>query len=597
MRTSKGFLLIVFVLLSVIGCKKDLQSLLESDIAFNVDVNDYLQNQLQLQFINANNTQGVTQPKVSLTISGRDAQRVFDINGGSSVKVEGQFAKLVVSPGTPIPVEDPALFTIKAEAPGFLPYQKDLSISEIDTFLNMTLEMVELSNSTKGLKYADASGAALQSDGKISIGQPFTDAFSAQLSMPIGTQVQQSGSVSSINRIELVQFDASVGSVAAHIPNIIPNFSDKVTQNGVPTDLTFLPIGYVQVRVNSKEEAMSFQQSATARFFIPQQSTDPLSVEPIQSGDAMQLYLWDASSSSWSHMADAQVSRTSSGQLVIESTITSSGTIAIATNPVLAPITGRTCGTPLGIQFRRSSNANTLHYVAIVAANDTNVVYEFANNVMVANNVTYPFTRRLPRNVDLRVIVWEYDAYSYRGRRLVVTSPFRSCDFSTSNRYTITVNPPAVTNRPIARFELDTYCPTSKLFYYHEGRIQFRLKGSTGPWADLGLARRSGRTVTETAPNNVPALPPINTRSFSFLETDRLDNGSNYEFQVTISGRPRTGGNLRTETFVKTRSFKLIEFEPFTGTSPGTYQYYKFKRGYWLANADNNTNPCAIWGY
>lgn len=597
MRTLGKFLLGLTVAVILNGCQKDLQNLLENEISFNVDVNNYLQNQLQFQFINANNAVGVAQPKANLTIAGKDAQRVFDINGGSSVKVEGQFAKLVVSPGVAIPVDNPAIFSIKAEAPGFLPYQKEFSISELDTFLNLTLEMVELSNSTKGLKYSEAAGAVLQSNAKIAVGQPYTDAFSAQLSMPGNTTIQSSGSVSSINRIELVQLDATVGAVAAHIPNIIPHFTDKITQNGVATDLTFLPIGYVQVRVNSQDEPMSFQKSATLRFFIPQQTTDPLSVEPIQPGDAMQLYVWDALSSSWSHLSDAQVFRTESGQLTVESDIKTSGTIAIASNPQLAPITGRTCSTPLGIQFRRSSNVNTLHYVAIVAANDTNVVYEFANNVTVADNITYPFTRRLPRNVNVRVIVWEFDAYSYRGRRLVVSAPFSSCAFSTSNRYTLTVNPPAVTNRPIARFELDTYCPTSKLFYYHEGRIQYRVEGSTGPFADLGLARRSGRTVTEIAPNNVPALPPISTRSFSFLETDRLDNGKNYEFQVTISGRPRNGGNIRTETFLKTRNLDLTEFEQFTGITPGIYQYYRFKRGYWLANADNNSNPCAIWGY
>jgi hypothetical protein len=43
--------------------------------------------------------------------------------------------------------------------------------------------------------------------------------------------------------------------------------------------------------------------------------------------------------------------------------------------------------------------------------------------------------------------------------------------------------------------------------------------------------------------------------------------------------------------------FDVTEFEALTGRRPATYQYLKFKRSYWLANADDNTNPCAIWGY
>jgi hypothetical protein len=156
-----------------------------------------------------------------------------------------------------------------------------------------------------------------------------------------------------------------------------------------------------------------------------------------------------------------------------------------------------------------------------------------------------------------------------------------------------------VTNNKIARFELDTYCPTSRLFYYHEGRIEYRKVGNI-TWADLGLARRSGSTVTQII-NGVPSLPPVATSAFSFLETDRLENGVTYQFRVTITGTPRRVRGLPnstvTQTFIKTRKFDETEFEALTGRTPATYQYLKFKRSYWLANADDNNNPCALWRY
>jgi hypothetical protein len=156
-----------------------------------------------------------------------------------------------------------------------------------------------------------------------------------------------------------------------------------------------------------------------------------------------------------------------------------------------------------------------------------------------------------------------------------------------------------VTNNKIARFELDTYCPTSRLFYYHEGRIEYRKVGNI-TWADLGLARRSGRTVTEIV-SGVPSLPPVATSAFSFLETDRLENGVTYEFRVTITGTPRRGRGTTSRTFIKTRKFDETEFEVLTGRTPASYQYLKFKRSYWLANADGNSNesvnPCGVWGY
>ena len=232
----------------------------------------------------------------------------------------------------------------------------------------------------------------------------------------------------------------------------------------------------------------------------------------------------------------------------------------------------------------------------VVAANDSTKVYAYASDVIVANNTTFNITRRLPTNLSVRVIVYEYESYTFRGKQLVVSPAFTACTYTTSRRLQLNVNPPTVTNRKIARFELDTYCPTSRLFYYHQGRIEYRVSGSSGPFADLGLARRSGRTVTEII-SGVPSLPPVATSSYSFLETDRLENGVTYQFRVTITGRPRRGRGNITSTFIKTRKFDETEFEALTGRTPATYQYLKFKRSYWLANADDNNNPCTIWGY
>jgi hypothetical protein len=303
---------------------------------------------------------------------------------------------------------------------------------------------------------------------------------------------------------------------------------------------------------------------------------------------------------SWKFLSDANLGRGTDGNLVVEATVPSTAVVAVLTNPTLAPINGSTCRSNLGVQFRRNSNVNTKHYVEVVSASNASSVYAYVSDVIIANNTTYNFTRRLPTTA-LKVNVWEYETYANKGRLIVSQDLPRPCDFNTSRRLTINVNPPSVTNRKIARFELDTYCQNSRLFYYHEGRIEYRLSGSQGPWFDLGLARRSGSTITEilrfrgTTPP--PNLPPSATPSYSWLETDRLENGQTYDFRVTISGRNRTNTTTVTKTFTKTRIFNETEFELLTGRTPVTYQFLKFKRSYWLANATEDSNPCAVWGY
>ena len=585
--------------LALSSCKKDIKDLIENDLMFNMDANAFLQNQVQFQFVNANGANSVA-PKPSLSISGRDANLVFDINGSKNIVMDGQFARMVVSPGNPLSAENPALFKVRAEAPGFLPYEQELAITQLDSFMTYTLEMIELNNAPQGFRYTTANGAQMLIGDEMKVGKSFGNGFSASVSMPKNNGIiNEAGTRESINKIELVQFDANEKKVASKIQNLIPNFTDKISVQGNQTDLSFFPIGYVQMKINGKQDHVTFDKPATMQLYVEEGTVDPLTNEALKVGDAMQVYQWDETQATWKFLSDASLNRSADGNLVVEATVGTTNVVALVADPTLQPITGRTCSSNIGLQFRRSSNVNTKHFVMVVAANDSTKVYSFSSDVIVANNTTFNITRRLPTNLSVRVIVYEYEQYGFRGRQLTVSAPFTACTYTTSRRLTLNVNPPSVTNNKIARFELDTYCPTSRLFYYHEGRIEYRKVGNI-TWADLGLARRSGRTVTEIV-SGVPNLPPAVTSSYSFLETDRLENGVTYQFRVTITGTPRRVRGLPnssvTQIFVKTRKFDETEFEGLTGTSPANYSYIKFKRSYWLANADGVTDPCSAWRY
>jgi hypothetical protein len=593
--------ILLLLAVSFNSCKKDLQDLIENDLVFNMDANAFLQNQVQFQFLNANGT-NASAPKPSISISGKDAGLVFDINGGKEFKLDGQFARMVVSPGNPLSAENPALFKVRAEAPGFLPYEQELAITQLDSFMTYTLEMVELKNAPEGIRYFNSSTKV---DGKIKIGDNNANGFSASVSMPADNAVMDAtGNRQAVSKIELVQFDGNKQAVAAKMPNLIPNFTDKISYMNTVEEVSFFPVGYAQMNINGRQEQMNFEKGTNVSFNLERGTVDPLSNNVLNAGDAMQVYQWDAVNANWKFIQDATLQNTADGGLTVDATVFNTAVIALVVTPPSTPlpISGATCRSNLGLQFRRSSNVNTRHLVMVIAANDSSKVYAIEPNVIIANNTTFNIGRRLPSNIQLQVIVYEYETYALRGRQVLVSTPFRSCDFTTSRRLQLTVNPPTVTNRKIARFELDTYCPTSRLFYYHEGRIEYRVKSNnpSAPWFDLGLARRSGSTVTQIV-NGVPSLPPVATSAFSFLETDRLENGVTYEFRVTITGTPRRVRGLPnssvTETFVKTRKFDETEFESLRGTSPAGYNFLKFKRSYWLANSDTNPDPCALWRY
>ncbi|MEY3085883.1 MAG: hypothetical protein RL037_2082, partial [Bacteroidota bacterium] len=83
-RVTKLTAIFLISAIALSSCKKDLENLIENDLVFNMDANAFLQNQVQFQFVNANGTNAVA-PKPTISISGKDAPLVFDINGGKAI--------------------------------------------------------------------------------------------------------------------------------------------------------------------------------------------------------------------------------------------------------------------------------------------------------------------------------------------------------------------------------------------------------------------------------------------------------------------------------------------------------------------------------
>jgi hypothetical protein len=137
-------------------------------------------------------------------------------------------------------------------------------------------------------------------DGKIKIGENNPNGFSAAVSMPADNAVLDAGgNRQAISKIELVQFDGNKQAIAAKMPNLIPNFTDKISYMNVVEDIDFFPIGYAQMNVNGRQEQMNFEKGANVSFNLERGTVDPLSNNILNAGDAMQVYQWDAVNANW----------------------------------------------------------------------------------------------------------------------------------------------------------------------------------------------------------------------------------------------------------------------------------------------------------
>ncbi len=581
------------------SCKKDLQDLLQNDLMFNMDANAFLQNQVQLHVVNAVGTNG-TAPNAKISIKGKDAQLVYDINGGKDVVVAKQFANLAVSPGKPLSPAAPAVFTVQATAPGFLPYEQVIEVSNLDSFLNYTFEMVEINNPPAGV-IAEKANLDFSAGKSFAIGTAKSNQFSGSLQINANTVMRdpEGNVVSGVNQVDWKQFDTKNEVVLSNIPHLINNFSTDVYVDKVKTDFPFLPMGYAQLNISKgNTQVKQFDQAVQLEFSLPNGTIDRTYDAALEAGDGVGVYHRNELTNGWDLIAEPTLVA-NAGKLKVAVPVFETGDFAIAsrrTRPSKPSNPGNggggggatICSSTLGLKFTRANNINTLHYIEVV--NGSGTVLASASDVQVFHNGTYNFTAKLPSNTNVTVKVYEYEKASYKGNVLVTSAQFSSCSKTTSSRLTIDIP----TMNTVARFELDTYCADSKLFYYHDGRIQYKVKGaSDATYKDMGLAKKSGRNSTEIIRNS--GAVPVQTASYSFLETDRLVSGVTYTFRTEISGRHKTTKKTVKQVFTRDRLYNLNngEFSPYTGTSPAQYTFQKFNRGYWIAP----TNACAIFGY
>ncbi len=530
----------IFVLL-LSGCQKTLTEQITEDLYLNMNVNSFFAHQVEVQFVNTNHNQSPVQPDVTVQLT--DPQGlVYDLNGNKQPKVDGQFVNLAVSPAAIIPDNSPVTFTLKATAPGFLPVEQEVSVTSADSMLSFIVPMIEIARPPAGITVSRSPSGA-----------------------------------------DIVEYDVTRQELAASIPSLSEVNLSKAVRNGAPEENFLKPIGYIRVNAaNADAQDVTMQIAAN--------SVDPMNGTHIKALEEVDIYHRNPATQEWEYVSTTTLEAVSARNLKASFKVNENGEwLATARAKV------RNCSGRLGLRFTRSSQASTLHYIEVVNAAN-NAVLLTANNVTVRNGGSYNFTQALPQGVNVKVRVYQYEQIGSTNTKGVIVSESASapsCNFTTSKRLTLEVNPQKVTSRPVARFELDTYCAQSKLVYYHEGRVQFRLAGSSAPFLDLGLASKSSRLKTEIV-NKLPGQPGYqDTKSYSFLETDRLEWNKQYEFRTTINGRHKATRKNITLSYYRNRTFKQNEHTLLANNSNFPGGYYEFSRGYWFSPEF----ACADFGY
>lgn len=601
MKTQNAFLTsLACITLLCMGCKKQLTEKLTDGVSFNLNMNTYFQNQLEIQVFNANYQNSSSVPNAKITVFGPDASLVYDLNGTRDIKMSNQFARMVISPGQPLNASHPAEFTVRAEAEGFMPMERKFIINSTDDFSAAMFAMVEINSTPKGIVAAKSDLILLNTDGSLASNKtvrPITNngaEFTAALTVPQGTKAidHNNKPLQGSLEINVLQFSPNESAALNAEPSLHAT-AQATERKGKFAEEALDVLGFADITVRSAgKEAAAFSQPVQFDFSLPIGVTSRITGEIIQPGSPVDVFQKDAAGIL--HAVGTTTLVQSNGFLKASIKLSSTDGVVIASSTPNVIAAAAVCASNFFIEFSRSNaDVNTLHYVEVRNAS-TNAVLASASSVAVVHRGRFIFPA-LPLNTTVKVVVYEYEVppttTGWPNNRQVVTSTnISSCGTSNARPLVVAVNPQRVSNNPLFVFNLDTYCTASRTVYFHDGRTQFRPQGSTGPWIDLGYAVRVGRNATQS----VRTVPGTNA-GYSTLTTDRLVLNGTYRFQTLVSG-PRRGTNVVvTKVYSRGNVVRPSEYtlatRPNTNYPGGVYRYSK--KEFWIAPS----TACQDFGY
>lgn len=296
------------------------------DIASNVNLivdTDVLHNPLTVQYVDADGLPGEVPRDLKIKISGSGADRIFSVLGEKEIEPDGNFVNLGVRKiDTPSP-ENPIEVTVRAEAPGYQPSQKNFVIAQ-DSLRFVTVPMVKIGGEAEGISSemtnfqvtADEGAEAATFDSPMTFGkeenarvvvQPGTKIFDAQ-----GQQL--SGDV----EVSLTHFDNRSSKSLKTFPGGLSNENVKDLDGSDLGPTAFTPLGVLSLdmTVNGKK-VRRFSEPLQVTMTINPSTINPHTGKPVQVGDKVEVASFNETTSEWEIEDEVAIVDSPSGGLEV----------------------------------------------------------------------------------------------------------------------------------------------------------------------------------------------------------------------------------------------------------------------------------------
>ena len=398
------------------------------NVKIKIDTDKLLPYNFSMQFINESNGQAIIDKEVKIEISGKDADKIYELSGTKSFKVVNGFINLAIKTASTPSEANPLEFVITATADGYLATTVKLNYTEAES-RTFDIAMISLANLPASISKTSTtvsnSGDGLSSDLTVTPAKVSTVNTGMSITIPAGTKfLDASGNTLSGNFDVNVYYFSPESDALQYTPQGDENgeITVKYKNNQSATYLsTDAACAYIEI-TSSNSFVASFSQPATISMDVHKELVNLESGNSIVAGDSLEFISRTIAGPEWNFQKNSIVvdnggsSFTAVGQFSntywVKASFGGKGRIlgkkasSNCTVKYKFVQSASTCPSTFRLQsmvWRRSNGASILGWVApnltqnqVVSATGLNFIYSIPTSIKNAHN---PIIRANPYNL------------------------------------------------------------------------------------------------------------------------------------------------------------------------------------------------------
>jgi len=315
-------IMVVFAILIYTGCKKPTEGL---KVAINTA--SLFESPIVLQFENASANINTQLGDFAVTISGKDAGLVQMGSGGSNFKASGGFLSLALKPGVKPSVENPVVFNVYAEIPGYAPLTQTVTVTSgsLSIYQILAVEYAKPIEGTAVVQTQTALSAGTSSSVTIATATSPTLTEVAKIVIPEGTGMLDAKN-NVINGTSLKSSVVHYGSGTPSVSLIFPGGlapTNVLDENGtaIPGGVNFVTAGLLSINMSvGGVSVKKFSKPLAIEQGIPANLVNFETGNPVKAGETIPLWSLDEQTGQWKAEGNGVITAVG-GNLVVKYTI------------------------------------------------------------------------------------------------------------------------------------------------------------------------------------------------------------------------------------------------------------------------------------